>query len=311
MSENRSYRGRSVVWPVVLISLGVVFLLNNLGVVSWDIWYTLLQMWPILLVAIGIDLIFGRRSGFFAAITAVVILAMFAGAFWLFGISGQVWSGDQVSRSILQDAEGAESAEVDISINVGELYIEALPEDSHLLIDGEIRIGEYETVTEKFHLVGDTATFSLDTRGQQYHPGWIFSEGNDPNKQWDLAINPDLPLDLRLDSGVGRSEIDLTGMTLESVEIDTGVGEVVLTLPADGEYDVHLSGGVGQLVIRIPNEVGARISIDTGLGDSNISGDFYYRNGYYYSDEYQDAEEKVEIYLDGGVGSIRVVEIDE
>ena len=309
MSENRNYRRRSVVWPVVLISLGIVFLLNNLGLVSWDIWYTLLQMWPILLVAVGIDLIFGRRSGIFSAITAVVILALFAGAFWLFGVSGQVWGGDQVSRAVLQDAEGAESAEVDISLNVGELYIEALPEDSNLLIDGEIRIGEFETVYEKYRLVGDTAVYSLDTRGQQYHPGWIFSDGNDSNKIWDLAINPNLPLDLRLDSGVGRAELDLTGMTLTSVEIDSGVGEVVLTLPADGEYQVYVSGGVGQLVIYIPDEVGARVSLDTGLGDSNILGDFTYRNGYYYSDEYQNADEQVEIYLDGGVGNIRIEEI--
>jgi hypothetical protein len=310
MSENRTYRGRSVVWPVVLISLGVVFLLNNLGIVSWDIWYTLLQMWPILLVAIGIDLIFGRRSGVFAALTAVVILAMFAGAFWLFGVTGQVWSGDQVSQSILQYAEGADSAEVDISINVGELYLEAMPEDSHLLIDGEIRIGEYETVSEEFHMVGDTATYSLDTRGQQYHPGWVFSDGNDSNKHWDLALNPNLPLDLRLDSGVGRLEVDLTGMTLQSLEIDSGVGEVVVTLPDEGDYDVYISGGVGQLIIRIPDKVGARISLDTGLGNSNIRGDFTYSNGYYYSDEYDRSEERVGIYLDGGVGNIRVEEIN-
>jgi hypothetical protein len=311
MSENRNYRGRSIVWPLILISVGAVFLLSNLGIISWDVWDTLWRMWPILLVAIGIDLIFGRKSGIFSAIAAVVILGLFAGAFWLFGVAGDAWSGEQVSRSILQQAEGAEFAEIDISMNVGELYIEALSDNANLLIDGEIQVSEYETVTDKLRMVGDTATYTLRTQGQQYHPGWIFSDRGDSSKHWDLAINPNLPLELRVDSGVGRTELDLTGMTLEYLEIDSGVGEVVVTLPEDGEYEVRVSGGVGRLEIRIPSDLAARITMDTGLGDTTILGDFYQRNGTYYSEGYSNAREHVEINLDGGVGNITIVQIEE
>ncbi|MBN2044390.1 MAG: hypothetical protein JW757_05150 [Anaerolineales bacterium] len=309
MAQNRDYRGRSVVWPLILISLGVVFLLNNLGIISWDIWYTLVQMWPVLLVAIGIDLIIGRRSNIFSVISALIIIGLFAGAFWLIGVTGDAWSGEQVSRSILQQAEGAQAAEIEISMSVGELLIEALPDDANLLIDGEIRVSEYETVAEKLRMVGDTAVYSLETHGQQYHPGWIFSDRGESNKYWDLAINPNLPLELRLDSGVGRSEIDLSGMTLEYLEIDSGVGEVVVTLPEDGDYVVRVSGGVGRLEIRLPANVAARISLDTGLGDITILGDFYLQDGDYYSEGYSRSDQRVEIHLDGGVGNIKVVQI--
>jgi hypothetical protein len=311
MSDRRNFRGTSVVWPLILISLGVVFLLNNLGVISWDVWYTLVRMWPVLLVAIGIDLIFGRKSGILSAIAAVIILGMFAGAFWLFGMTGEVWSGDQVTRSILQPAEDARYADIEISMTVGELYIEALPKDANLLIDGEIQVSEYESVTDKLRLVGDTATYTLASHGQQYHPGWIFSNRGDSNKLWDLAINPNLPLELRIDSGVGRSEIDLTNMRLEYLDIDSGVGEVVVTLPNEGEYQVRVSGGVGRLEILIPENVAARISLDTGLGDTTILGDFFLQNGDYYTEGYSRADERVEIHLDGGVGNIRVVQIED
>ena len=54
-------RKPGLVGPTILIAMGVIFLLNNLGLVSWDIWGTLLQLWPILLIALGLDMLVGRR----------------------------------------------------------------------------------------------------------------------------------------------------------------------------------------------------------------------------------------------------------
>jgi hypothetical protein len=62
MDEKRDDRRRSLVGPVILIGLGVVFLLNNLGVLAWSVWEVILRLWPILLVAAGLDLLLGRRS---------------------------------------------------------------------------------------------------------------------------------------------------------------------------------------------------------------------------------------------------------
>ncbi|MFC1651709.1 LiaI-LiaF-like domain-containing protein [Patescibacteria group bacterium] len=44
-------------FPLVLISLGVIFLLKNLGYISTDTWDVL---WPILIIAAGISFLLGK-----------------------------------------------------------------------------------------------------------------------------------------------------------------------------------------------------------------------------------------------------------
>lgn len=42
---------------LVLITIGVVFLLNNFGVLPWDVWLVLWRFWPILLIMSGVEMI--------------------------------------------------------------------------------------------------------------------------------------------------------------------------------------------------------------------------------------------------------------
>ena len=51
---ERPVRHGGLVGPAILIGLGVVFLLNNLGMLDWGIWNILLRLWPLLLIAIGL-----------------------------------------------------------------------------------------------------------------------------------------------------------------------------------------------------------------------------------------------------------------
>ena len=39
--------------PMLLIFAGCILLLNVLGIVDWSIWWTILQLWPVFLVAAG------------------------------------------------------------------------------------------------------------------------------------------------------------------------------------------------------------------------------------------------------------------
>jgi len=45
---------------LLLVFIGVILLLNNLGIVSWDFWNYVWPVWPLLLVLIGLRIVFGR-----------------------------------------------------------------------------------------------------------------------------------------------------------------------------------------------------------------------------------------------------------
>ena len=58
---NGYYRGgRSIFWPMILIGLGVVWLLANFDIIPPVNWWTLLNLWPLVLVALGLQIMFGR-----------------------------------------------------------------------------------------------------------------------------------------------------------------------------------------------------------------------------------------------------------
>lgn len=69
---RRRRRGRSFFGPVVLIGLGVVFLLHNFGLGDWDAWTLIQRFWPILFVAAGLDVWYGRRS----VLNALLLMAV-------------------------------------------------------------------------------------------------------------------------------------------------------------------------------------------------------------------------------------------
>lgn len=70
-------RDRSLAFPRVLIGIGVLLLLANLGYVGGVAWGQLARLWPVLLVLAGIDLLVLPRS---FALAAVVETAIVAGA---------------------------------------------------------------------------------------------------------------------------------------------------------------------------------------------------------------------------------------
>lgn len=304
MSENR--KPRSLVWPLILISIGILFLLKNLGVVDWNLWSLLWRTWPVIIVAIGLDLIFGRRSGIWSAITAGVVIVLFAGALWMFDVTENTWSGNLISKTVVQDLGAAENAEIDIKMNIGILKIGALEAESDFLISGDVEISEFEELKDKLEVSGKTLMYTLSSDGKPNQLEWIFNQEADNDKTWDLRLNQDVMLDLKIETGVGLTEIDLSELSLSKLDIDTGVGEVSIHLPAEGNFRADVRGGVGKLTLYLPSELAAGIFIDGGLGNVSVSGDFMQKNDNYFTQNYDTSSDQLKIYIDGGIGAIRI-----
>ncbi len=47
---------------LLLISAGCIFLLNNFGILSWDVWDILWRFWPLVIILLGLQLVFGKRG---------------------------------------------------------------------------------------------------------------------------------------------------------------------------------------------------------------------------------------------------------
>ncbi|WP_407308425.1 LiaI-LiaF-like domain-containing protein [Desulfosporosinus sp. SB140] len=60
---------------LLLITLGIVFLLINYGLLSWSFWVHVVDLWPLILILAGIGLLFNRRIPF-SAVLLVFLLCM-------------------------------------------------------------------------------------------------------------------------------------------------------------------------------------------------------------------------------------------
>jgi len=70
-------RRRGVVWPIILIFLGSILLLNNLDILPWGVWDSLWRFWPLIVIFVGMNMIWnksGLGSFLVGIIFAVVVI---------------------------------------------------------------------------------------------------------------------------------------------------------------------------------------------------------------------------------------------
>jgi cell wall-active antibiotic response 4TMS protein YvqF len=298
MTERPPRRG-GLAGPAILIALGVVFLLNNLGYLSWGVWNTLLRLWPLLLIAIGLDLMLGRRSRLGSGLVALLMLAALVAVVWVSG----AWLGGGsplASDSISQPLGAARRGDVDIGMGAGTLNIGALNESDNL-VEGLIATGRGERVVRDFAIDGDTATFKLRSE-------WAFPFGDRGGDriEWNLLLNRNVPLRLHVSTGAGEAALDLARLQITRLDVNTGVGKTTLTLPRQGQVQARLSGGVGEATVIIPAGVAARVEATAGLGQVSVIGSYQREGKVYTSPGYDSAANRVDLVVSGGVGSITV-----
>lgn len=151
----------------------------------------------------------------------------------------------------------------------------------------------------------------------------------DVRYEWDLRLKDDVPMELRVDLGAGKSDLELgrlslttldirTGagkatvdladsQTLTRLDLDMGAGEVTLDLTGDWktDLDARIKGGVGRTTLRLPTDVGVRVYAKGGIGKINARG-LKSDDDAYVNDAYGKAEVTLRIDIEAGIGEINL-----
>lgn len=297
--EGKPRRG-GLIWPVILIGLGVVLLLNNLGVLPWDVWGTFLRMWPVILIAIGLDLVVGRRSVWGALVALVLITLVLAGGFWLAYTAG----GPSVAttETVAYPLDNAGRATVEIAQAVGEMRISALPGGAANLAQGTLQLARGETATKAF-TGGATARLSIKSNKRSWGPEAV---GWEKARVWDLALNGDVPMTLELDLAVGKMTADLSGLDGSAVEVNVAVGDATVRLPSEGRAAVKADMAVGNVVVEVPRGVEVRVRSGAALAGRSFPSGWARSGDVYTSPGYATADNRVELEINVAIGNLTV-----
>lgn len=283
------FRGQGVAWPILMIGAGISLLVNYYGPQTWVSWTQILQLWPILLIAVGIDIVFRGKSGWMSLVGAVLAILLLGGAVWL--TTQRVEVAARYTHFKETYSSQTEAVGYDLSLDVGELVLDA-DAGRGILITGSLTP---DNNLDELDLKAGMATYQLDSSRPAFFPY---------TARWELALTPDLPVDLKIHNGAGEMTIDLEGIDLQSLLANQGVGRMVVTLPENSEDAILIKQGVGIIRVLIP--AGGRIAVDAqnGLSSVDFPAGFELDDGYYVTSGATSANADLLITVEQGVGLI-------
>ncbi len=280
-------RSRSIFGPLLLIGLGVILLLINLGRLEAVQLVHLARLWPLLLVGMGVNLLFARRA--WVGNLVALLLVGGAVAFLLTApkLDLPASSAELRTEAFSEARGGAESATLDMDIDRGQLTIGALPASSANLV--EIQASHNQRAS--FNASGEAAkTIDFQLDADDFAGLFDLLNSIQNQNQTAVLLHPGLPLALSIDLGSGNSTLDLTGLQISELDLDNGSGTVTVTLPT-GEFPVELSSGSGNMTVEIAP--GSVLNFSGNVGSGQISLTF-------------GTDASGQVSLDAGSGNIRL-----
>jgi hypothetical protein len=308
---GRPRRRRGLLWPLLLIVVGGFFLASNLGYVGPVPIRTVLQLWPLLLVLSGIEVLLARREPILALAIEVLVVAVAVGLVvtqprGLFVPVG----GAQPSSAAAVPRQGATSLALRVEGSAGTYSVSGGASD---LVEARSDHGEL-TVRDSRRDGGQAA----EIRVQPATIGDIHIFGTTPPTNVDVRVARDVPTSLRVEGGAGDFIVDLRDIQVRDARIETGASHVELTLPKpSGEVPIRIQAGAANVVIVVPGDVEVRITtsgailstttlnpriVASGTSSSNVRGS----PSSVETPGYAAAKDRVTITIEAGASSITI-----
>jgi hypothetical protein len=293
------YKRDGWVGPLVLLGFGTVLLLGNLGILAQNGFALLLRLWPILLVAIGLDIAFGHRNMLWSTLVRIGLgLALVAGIFWL----AMTTPVNSSMRSIPfeQSLDGATTSDISMTMAVGKLDLVG-GADAAKLITGTAGVARGSDLDANYTKPADgTSTLALKGSGVSYIP---INAGSYP---WTFKINSSIPVILNIEQAVGMQSFYLESVKATELNSALAVGTIMVTIPKDTKFTGKIECAVGQVVIRIPRGSNVVIHTDTALVPIKIPSTYKHSGD---TIEYlAGSGNKVTLEIDIAVGSLVIEE---
>jgi hypothetical protein len=124
---------------------------------------------------------------------------------------------------------------------------------------------------------------------------------------WDLKLDSSVPMELEVDMGVGKSEVDLRGLNLRRFSLEAGVGEgsVDLSGPRPADLDATIKAGVGRLTLVLPADIGVRVKAQAGLGHVDANG-LTADGDAWVNEAWGKTKTSVRVEVQGGIGEVEM-----
>jgi hypothetical protein len=276
---------RLVGWGLIFILIGAVPLAVNAGWLDQGLVSRWLELWPLIIVAIGVSIVLSRTPAAWVGTLAVAVVvgSMIGGlvATGFHGVPGisTCGGGTALPFPTQSGAMGA-SGRLEVEFDCGTLDVSPVAGSGWQLAgnDGKGDAPEVSTI-------GDRVSIRSNS-----NPGSFFSRGK---VVWNLAVPQAPSLDLGLTINAGEGNVDLSGATIASLNVTVNAGSLDATLGSDvvsnavnltvnagsatlgtgatsGTFNLSLNAG--SLDVCVPGEAATRVTWHGTLASHDLDG---------------------------------------
>ncbi|MCK8494210.1 DUF5668 domain-containing protein [Spirosoma sp. RP8] len=336
-------RRNGLFWGIFLLTFGVLFLARRAGWLDVN-WHSLVDLWPVLLILAGVNLILERRGNPAAFVTTVMLaVAVPTTLFGFFAHDrdrdgfGIHWNQDddnnddanESSRDDDDDNESdyrsereqrksttvqtntfTESMEADTREAVFKMaggagrFVISDPTSELIKADTRQNIGSYSMSVDR-----DAVTHipTIELKPKDDNQDFNLKDGKFENRvDVHLNQNPAWTMDIAL--GAGQGDLDLSAYAVKNLKLAAGAADLDLKLGSKADMsDVKLEVGAASVTVHVPKEVGCRIKKDGALNIEHLDEFTEVGGGEFESPGYDAAKKKMLIRFDGGISSFKVV----
>lgn len=122
--------------------------------------------------------------------------------------------------------------------------------------------------------------------------------------------NPETMIEGRIQTGAGKAEIKgLLNANAQSFRVSAGVGQLIIHLTGEDvttDGRVKIDGSMGEVVVKLDPSAPVRIAASAGLGSVHVDRALLQVKKGYQTASYEDAENKLDVDINTGLGAIRV-----
>lgn len=175
------------------------------------------------------------------------------------GVEGQSW------RTVTQSRRVSNERSLDVAVTYGAGQFRVRPAESGVLYRLELRYDEdtFDPVNEYWN---GRLRVGIDGGDRKIRVGKGESAGN-----LDLSLAVDVPMDLNLEFGAVKADLDLGGLALTDLRMVTGASETLIDVSEPNPVSLgtaKMQVGAAQFhARRLGNLNAERIDMDAGVGD--------------------------------------------
>ncbi|MDI6812634.1 MAG: DUF5668 domain-containing protein [Desulfitobacteriaceae bacterium] len=297
----------------LLIAVGLIFLLINFGLLPWSFWLSVVDLWPLLLILIGISFLFKKKVPFSAVL--LVFLLVLAGYSLVFGPQtiphgyfpmhrtpfGEAQESGVLTTEVQLPA-GVTKASLDLNLGGAKVNLQTLTAQKE---GAYLMAGTYRWDSA---FASDQPSLASCQTGDRMDVTLSSQNKGGSRDTLDLGLNRTVHYDVKLNAGAINGDLDFSEIPLDSLRVNTGASKFRLAFGDTGiPLQVKLNTGASDLTLAVPDPVGLHVHVSGVASNTDFMGSgLFLDKKDWHSPGYDQAKTKIDLEISMAAGSLHL-----